>query len=106
MQAGIQLLSKFPIENRREYIRSFKNLPEFDGCRKNCSFSRLFEDVGEINSFLWVEFWRNENSMEAYLQSDRFKTIMGAIETLGELIYFNKFQFQNNQQQRQSRESS
>jgi quinol monooxygenase YgiN len=106
MQAGIQLLSKFPIENRREYIRSFKNLPEFDGCRKNCSYSRLFEDVGEINSFLWVEFWRNENSMEAYLQSDRFKTIMGAIETLGELIYFNKFQFQNNQQQRQSRESS
>ena len=92
MQAGIQLLSKFPIENRREYIRSFKSLPEFDGCRKNCSFSRLFEDVGEINSFLWLEFWHSEKAMEEYLQSDRFKTILGAIETLGELVYFNKIQ--------------
>jgi quinol monooxygenase YgiN len=98
MQVGIQVLSKFPAENRREFIRSFKNLPQFDGCKKNCSFCRLFEDVGELDSFLWVEYWRNENAMEEYLQSNRFKTIMGAIETLGELIHFNKVQFQNIQQ--------
>jgi quinol monooxygenase YgiN len=73
-------------------------LPQFDGCKKYCSFCRLFEDVGELNSFLWVEYWRNENAMEEYLQSNRFKTIMGAIETLGELIHFNKVQFQNIQQ--------
>jgi quinol monooxygenase YgiN len=98
MQVGIQVLSKFPPENRREFIRSFNTLPQFDGCRKNCSFYRLFEDVGELNSFLWVEYWRNENAMEAYLQSNRFKTLMGAIETLGELIQFNKVQIQNTQQ--------
>ena len=98
MQFGIQVMSKFPPENRREFIRSFKILPQFDGCRKNCSFYRLFEDVGELNSFLWVEYWRNENAMEEYLQSNRFKTIMGAIETLGELIHSNKVQFQNIQQ--------
>jgi quinol monooxygenase YgiN len=105
MQGGIQLLSKFPVENRREFIRSFKILPQFDGCRKNCGFSRLFEDVGELNSFLWVEYWRNENAMEEYLQSDRFKTILGAIETLGELIHFNKIQFHNIQQQKKSKKS-
>jgi quinol monooxygenase YgiN len=98
MQVGIQLLSKFPPENRREFVRSFKNLPQFDGCGKNCSFFRLFEDVGELNSFLWVEYWRNENALGEYLQSNRFKTIMGAIETLGELIHFNKVQIQNMQQ--------
>mgnify|MGYP001817215308 FL=1 len=98
MQVGIQVLSKFPPENRREFIRSFKILPQFDGCRKHCSLCRLFEDVGELNSFLWVEYWRNENAMEEYLQSNRFKTLMGAIETLGELIHFNKVQFHNIQQ--------
>jgi quinol monooxygenase YgiN len=92
MQVGIQVLSKFPTENRREFIRSFKMLPQFDGYRKNCSFCRLFEDVGEQNNFLWVEFWRNESAMDEYLQSDRFKTILGAVETLGELIHFNKIQ--------------
>ena len=85
MQVGIQVLSKFPPENRREFVRSFKILPQFDGCRKNCSFCRLFEDVGELNSFLWVEYWRNEKAMEEYLKSNRFKTLVGAIETLGEL---------------------
>jgi len=98
MQVGIQVLSKFPPENRREFIRSFNILPQFDGCRKNCSFYRLFEDVGELNSFLWVEVWRNENAMEKYLQSNRFKTLMGAVETLGELIHFSKVKFQNIQQ--------
>jgi len=43
-------------------------------------------------------YWRNENALEEYLQSNRFKTFMGAIETLGELIHFNKVQFQNIQQ--------
>ncbi len=95
MPVGIQVLSKFPPENRREFIRVFKMLPPFDGYSKNCSFCRLFEDVGEPNSFLWVEVWRNENAMEAYLQSNRFKTFMGAIETLGELIHLNKVKFQN-----------
>lgn len=98
MQVGLQVLSKFPPENRREFIRSFNILPQFDGCKKNRSFSRLFEDVGELNSFLWVEVWRNENAMEEYLQSNHFKTFMGAVETLGELIHFTKVQFQNVQQ--------
>jgi quinol monooxygenase YgiN len=99
MQVGIQVLSKLPPENRREFIRSLKFLPQFDGYRNNCSFSRLFEDVGELNSFLWVEYWRNENAMEEYLQSNRFKTFMGAVETLGELIHFKKVQFKNDQHQ-------
>ena len=106
MQVGIQVLAKFPAENRREFIRSFKFLPQFDGCRNNCSFCRLFEDVGELNSFLWVEFWRSENAIEEYLQSHRFKTLMGAIETLGELIHFNKVQFQNIQQKNNPRKNS
>ncbi len=95
MPVGIQVLSKFPPENRREFIRSFEILPQFNGCRKSCDFCRLYEDVGELNSFLWVEYWRNEDAMEAYLQSNRFKTLLGAIETLGDLIHFNKVQIQN-----------
>jgi quinol monooxygenase YgiN len=51
-----------------------------------------------MNRFLWVEHWQNKNAMEEYLQSDRFKTIMGAIETLGELIHFNRIEVKNIQQ--------
>jgi quinol monooxygenase YgiN len=39
-----------------------------------------------------VEHWADKKSLETYLQSDRFKTILGAIDALGELINFNKIQ--------------
>ena len=92
MQVGIEVLSKVPPEKRQEFIQSFKILPKFEGCKDKCVFHRLFEDVGELNRFMWVEHWRNESSLEEYLESDRFKTILGAIETMGELIYFNRIQ--------------
>ena len=98
MQVGIEVLSKILPENRREFIQSFKVLPQFEGCKDNCIMHMLFEDVGELNRFIWVEHWRNENTMEEYLQSDRFKTILGAVDALGELIHFNKIKVENVQQ--------
>ena len=92
MQVGIELLSQVPPEKRQEFIQSFKVLPPYKGCNENCVFHRLFEDVGELNRFLWVEHWRNENTLKKYIQSDRFKTILGAVEALGELIHFNKIE--------------
>jgi len=98
MQVGIEVLSKIPPENRREFIQSFKILPQFEGCRKNCIFHQLFEDVGELNRFMWVEHWADKKSLEAYLESDRFKTIMGAIDVLGEMIHFNKIKITKTKQ--------
>jgi len=92
------MLSEIPPEKRQEFIQSFKVLPQFKECNDNCVFHMLFEDVGQLNRFMWVEHWRNENAMEEYLQSDRFKTILGAVETLGELIHFNKVKFNDFQQ--------
>jgi len=94
MQVGIQVLSKIPPEKRQEFIQSFKVLPQFEGYKDNCIFYKLFEDVEELNHFIWIEHWTSESALEKYLQSDRLKTIIGAIETLGELIRFNKVQFQ------------
>jgi quinol monooxygenase YgiN len=95
MHAGVEVLSEVPPEKRQEFIQSFKVLPHFEGCKKNCIFYRLFEDVGELNRFLWVEHWKSEKALEEYLQSDRFKTILGAIEALGELIHLNRIEVKN-----------
>ena len=94
MRAGIEMLSEIPPEKRQEFIQSFKILPHFEECKDNCIFYRLFEDVGEVNRFLWVEHWSDKSVMEKYLQSDRFKTIQGAVDTMGELIHFNRIQFE------------
>lgn len=95
MQVGIEVLSKIPPENRREFIQSFKMLPQYNGCTDNCLFHMLFEDVGALNRFLWVEHWVDNKTLEQYLQSNRFKTILGAIDTLGELLHLKKIKVNN-----------
>ena len=98
MQVGIEVLSKIPPENRREFIQSFKILPQYEDCSENCVFHMLFEDVGDMNRFLWVEHWVDKKTLEQYLQSDRFKTILGAIEALGELVHLKRIQVNMNEQ--------
>jgi quinol monooxygenase YgiN len=98
MKVGIEVLSKIPPENRREFIQSFKVLPQFKGCSGNCIYHKLFEDVGEMNHFLWVEHWADKKTLEKYLLSDRFKTILGAVDALGELIHFNRIKVNKIQQ--------
>jgi len=95
MQVGIEVLLKIPPENRREFIQSFKVLPQYNSCRDNCVFHMLLEDVSEMNLFLWVEHWVDKKALEKYLLSDQFKTILGAIDALGELIHFNRIKVNN-----------
>ena len=102
MHVGIEMLSRIPPENRREFIQSFKVLPQFDGCRDNCIYHKLFEDVGDLNHFLWVEHWVNLKALEQYIQSDRFKTILGAVEALGELIYLNRTEIKKHKTRRET----
>jgi quinol monooxygenase YgiN len=98
MKVGIEVLSKIPPENRREFIQSFKVLTQFEGCSDNCIYHKLIEDVGEMNHFLWVEHWTDKKTLEKYLLSDRFKTILGAVDALGELVHFNRIKVSNIQQ--------
>ena len=95
MQVGIEVLLKIPTENRREFIQSFKLLPQYNSCSTNCIFNMLFEKVGDTNCFLWVEHWEDKNELAKYLQSDRFKTFLGAIDALGELIHLKKTKVNN-----------
>lgn len=95
MRVGIEVLSNIPPENRREFIQSFKVLPQFEGCKDNCIMHMLFEDVGELNRFIWIEHWSDKKALEKYLQSDRYKTILGATEALGEIIHINKLTVNN-----------
>ena len=95
MRVGIEVLSKIPPENRREFIQSFKVLPQFADCKDKCIYHKLFEDVGEMNRFLWVEHWADGKALETYLLSERFKTILGAVDALGELIHYNRIKVKN-----------
>ena len=83
---GLEISVLLPKEKRREFLQAtnFFSCQPYgsEACIKKC----LFEDVGEQTHFLWVERWTDLKSLEAYIESDRFHSLLGAIDVLGELV--------------------
>jgi quinol monooxygenase YgiN len=78
LEIQIQLLKG----KRKEFLHAFEFLsPE----SPECIGQILYEDVNKDNRFLWALRWTNLKSLEDHICSDQFKSILGAIEILGEL---------------------
>lgn len=83
---GLEIQVQLSKEKRREFLQAF----EFLACKSSeCIGQYLFEDLGKDNRFLWMERWTNLKALEKHLKSDQFKSLMGAIEVLGELEDLN-----------------
>ena len=85
---GLEILVQIHSGKRQEFLQTsewFQNqlTRTCDGAFVDLT---VFEKVGSPNHFLWVEHWTEQKTLEAYLNSDRFRTLLGAIEVLGELI--------------------
>jgi quinol monooxygenase YgiN len=82
---GLEIMVRVTPEKRQEFLQTFKLLSRADRRDSACLGHRLFEKVSEPNRFLWVEHWTNSKTVEAYLQTDRFRTLLGAMDVLGNL---------------------
>jgi quinol monooxygenase YgiN len=79
---GLEIQVQLTKEKRKEFLQAF----EFLACKSSeCIGQYLYEDLGKDNRFLWMERWTNSKALEAHLKSDHFRSLMGAIEVLGEL---------------------
>jgi len=79
---GLEIQVQLSKEKRREFLQAF----EFLACKSSdCIGQYLYEDLNKDNRFLWMERWTNSNALEAHLKSDHFRSVLGAIEVLGEL---------------------
>lgn len=79
---GLKILVLVTKNKRREFIQAF----EFLTCKSSdCLSQYLYEDINKDNRFLWMERWTNSDALEAHLKSNHFRSVLGAIEVLGEL---------------------
>ena len=82
---GLEIQVRVAKEKRQEFLQTC----EFHAQAKDrigaCVGQTLFEEVGELNRFLYVEQWTDSGLLESYLASDRFRTLLDAIEVLGKL---------------------
>ena len=85
MMVGLEIIASIQPEQRQEFLQTidmFRCQLDEDKARVSCS---IFETVGTPNQFLWVEKWAEKGPLDDYLETGRFKALMGAIQVLGEL---------------------
>ena len=51
-----------------------------------CLERRVYEDAISPTNLLLVEEWLDKGAMNSYLSSERFRTLIGAVKVLGELV--------------------
>jgi quinol monooxygenase YgiN len=67
---------------RKEFLQAFEFLVDKTS---ECIGRDLYEDANKDNRFLWAERWTDLKGIEDHMRSDRFKSLLGAIDVLGEL---------------------
>ncbi len=82
---GLEIQVRVAKEKRQEFLQTCEFLAQAKDRIGAYVGQILFEGVGDPNRFLCVEQWTDSDLLESYLASDRFRTLLGAIEVLGKL---------------------
>jgi quinol monooxygenase YgiN len=90
---GLEILVKIQPEKRFEFIQTFEFMTQTSYKARDCIEQTLFEKSNEPNSFLWIEDWKNNESLESYRQTEKFRSLLGAIDVLGSLVKIRTFTF-------------
>jgi quinol monooxygenase YgiN len=90
---SLQILVKIMPEKRFEFLQTFELMTQSTRKARDCIGQRLFEKTNEPNSFLWVEDWKDSESLESYRRSEMFRSLLGAIDVLGSLVKLRTFTF-------------
>jgi quinol monooxygenase YgiN len=88
---GLEILVKIQPEKRYEFLQTFELMTQSNSKAQDCIEQTLFEKSNESNSFLWIEEWKNDESLESYRQTEKFQSLLGAIDVLGSLVKIRTF---------------
>jgi quinol monooxygenase YgiN len=88
---GIEILIKVAPEKRVEFLQAFELLSRNDLQERHRITLELFENIHEPNTFLWLEHWEKREAMHNNFQEKRCRSMLGAVEVLGQLVHKRSF---------------
>lgn len=81
---GLEIRIDITPEKRREFLLTAEDLLDRETLSDDaCTDCRFFEQLGVPNQFLWQEDWEDRESLEARMNSNEFRTLLGALQVLG-----------------------
>lgn len=92
---GLELVVRIAKDKRQEFMQAFDMLTRLEDRDDACLDQWLFQETEESDRFLWREHWSDSKSLEAYLKTDRFRSLRGAIDVLGILEDLSMVEFKS-----------
>ena len=83
---GILIRARVELDQRRELMQMCKSWLLADQLPAACLERRVYEDATAPTNLMLVEEWLDRSAMNAYLSSERFRALIGAVKILGELV--------------------
>ena len=86
---GLEILVKISPGKRYEFLQTFALMARRKSVIPEVSHrtgQTLFEKIEEPNCFLWLEEWDSADRLASYRKSDHFRSLIGAVDVLGQLI--------------------
>jgi quinol monooxygenase YgiN len=82
---GLEIVIRASHVHRRELLQTLEGLRESVTRETRAVSFEILEDCTVPNRFYWVERWRNEEDVQASLDSERIALLMAAIRLLGSI---------------------
>jgi quinol monooxygenase YgiN len=80
---GLEIVMRVSNAHRRELLQTLEGLRETVTRETRAGSCEILEDCMVPNRFYWLERWRNEEEVQASLDSERISMLMAAIRLLG-----------------------
>jgi quinol monooxygenase YgiN len=84
MNVGLLIRAEVAATKRHEFLQGIE-APGLGGSEESGSGGEIFEAIETPNEFLLIRWWEDRDGLDAYLSSEPFRALMGAIRVLGRL---------------------
>jgi quinol monooxygenase YgiN len=84
---GILIRAQVEAKQRHELMQMCEGWLASGQLPAACLERRIYQDAISPTHLLLIERWSDETAMNAYLSSDRFRALIGAVKVLGKLVH-------------------
>jgi hypothetical protein len=81
---NLKLLARVPACKQSEFLGSLRSVPS--GPKTGPVHQRTFRDITDSDLVCWVGSWHTRATLEAFLRTNDFRALKGAVAVLGELV--------------------
>jgi len=82
----LKIQAKIFPEKLTEFEQAMKHLLHHDDPKKQNYKKGFYKDWNNPTAFFYLEEWESEEKMQQHMQSDSFKSFMGAMKVLGDVV--------------------